>query len=454
MTILRAGCYERVSTDEQAKYGYSIRAQIDELNEYCAKNKIKIVDHYTDEGVSGGKPIHKRPALTRLIEDVKAGKIDIILFTKLDRWSRNTKEFFKAQDILDELKVEWRAIHEKYDTTTPDGRMAITIFLAIAQNEREKGADRVKRVFADKRKRKEAWYGSHSMPFGYTKEKDADGVFRLVKDPELRDAVQEFWDITIKSGNALQAMLYVNETYGLKRAKKSWYDVMHNEIYTGKCKDIEDYCEPYVSKADWLKIQERTAGWTTQRKRTYLFAGMIVCPNCGRLLKSTYTIGKNKEYYAYRCNAQASRLCDYKHSVQEIGFEKKMLARIEKEVRDKITEIEEERAKGKTNAAQNRLKSLREQLRRLEVVYMSGNKSDEDYISESILINSKIKEAELELKKDPAESDTSALQAFLDSDFKSRYKDLTREEKKILWSGLVKNVYLEGTEIKSVELFF
>ena len=172
MTILRAGCYERVSTDEQAKYGYSIRAQIDELNEYCAKNKIKIVDHYTDEGVSGGKPIHKRPALTRLIEDVKAGKIDIILFTKLDRWSRNTKEFFKAQDILDELKVEWRAIHEKYDTTTPDGRMAITIFLAIAQNEREKGADRVKRVFADKRKRKEAWYGSHSMPFGYTKEKE------------------------------------------------------------------------------------------------------------------------------------------------------------------------------------------------------------------------------------------------------------------------------------------
>ena len=52
MVILRAGLYERVSTDEQAKYGYSIKTQIDALEEYCEKNKIKVVDHYTDDGVS------------------------------------------------------------------------------------------------------------------------------------------------------------------------------------------------------------------------------------------------------------------------------------------------------------------------------------------------------------------------------------------------------------------
>lgn len=455
MTILRAGCYERVSTDEQAKYGYSIRTQISDLTEYCQKNQIKIVDHYTDEGVSGGKPINKRPQLMRLIEDVKAGKIDIILFTKLDRWSRNTKEFFKAQDILDELKVEWKAIHERYDTTTPDGRMAITIFLAIAQNEREKNADRVTRVFADKRKRKEAWFGSHSMPFGYTKEKDESGVFRLVKDPELRDAVQDFWDITIKSGSAFKAMTYVNETYGLKRAKKSWYDVLHGEIYTGKCREIENYCEPYVSYEDWKTLQDRTVGWVTQRKYTYLFSGLIKCPGCGRSLKATYMYGKTKDklYFGYRCNATATKHCDYKHTVHEIGFEKKMLARIENDVREKIKEIEEARAQPK-NTSQKRLKSLKEQLRRLEVVYMSGNKSDDDYIAESMIINSKIREAEAELKNDPTERDTSSLQAFLDSNFKERYAELSREEKKIFWSRLVQEIQMEGKEIKSVELNF
>ena len=96
--ILRAALYERVSTDEQAMHGYSIEAQIDNLTEYCKKNEYKIVDHYTDEGISGAKPPLRRPALKRLLEDVNAGKIDIILFTKLDRWFRSVQEYFKVQD--------------------------------------------------------------------------------------------------------------------------------------------------------------------------------------------------------------------------------------------------------------------------------------------------------------------------------------------------------------------
>ena len=138
MVILRAGLYHRVSTDEQEKFGYSIQTQVDALEEYCKNNNIKIVDHYTDGGVSGGKAASRRPEMSRLLEDVQAGKIDIILFTRLDRWFRNVKEYFKVQEILDKHGVEWKAIWEDYDTTTSNGRMAITIFLAIAQNEREK----------------------------------------------------------------------------------------------------------------------------------------------------------------------------------------------------------------------------------------------------------------------------------------------------------------------------
>ena len=143
MTILRVACYERVSTEEQALRGYSIETQIDNLTEYCEKAKMKIVDHYTDEGISGAKPPMKRPALKRLLEDVEAGKIDMVLFTKLDRWFRSVQEYFKVQEILERHNVEWKTIHEDYDTTTANGRMAITIFLAIAQNERERTAERI-----------------------------------------------------------------------------------------------------------------------------------------------------------------------------------------------------------------------------------------------------------------------------------------------------------------------
>ena len=71
MGILRVGLYERVSTTEQSLNGYSIETQISNLEEYAKKNKMKIVDHYTDEGISGAKPPLKRPALKRLLEDVK-----------------------------------------------------------------------------------------------------------------------------------------------------------------------------------------------------------------------------------------------------------------------------------------------------------------------------------------------------------------------------------------------
>ena len=70
MVVLRAGLYERVSTDEQQKYGYSIKTQIDALEEHCAENKMKIVDHYTDDGVSGGKAAFRRPQMSRLLEDM------------------------------------------------------------------------------------------------------------------------------------------------------------------------------------------------------------------------------------------------------------------------------------------------------------------------------------------------------------------------------------------------
>ena len=153
--IIRVGLYERVSTEEQALRGYSIKAQIETLEDYCKNNNYKIVDHYTDAGVSGGKAAFKRPEMSRLLADIEAGKIDMVLFTKLDRWFRNTQEYFKVQEILEKHRVEWKAIFEDYDTTTANGRLAITLFLAIFQNEREKGSERVSAVLANKRKNKE-----------------------------------------------------------------------------------------------------------------------------------------------------------------------------------------------------------------------------------------------------------------------------------------------------------
>lgn len=454
MVVLRAGLYERVSTEEQAKFGFSIQTQIDGLTEYCKNNKIKIVDHYTEEGVSGGKPSFKRPQMARLLEDVKAGKIDIILFTKLDRWFRNVKEYFKVQEILDEHKVEWKAIHEDYDTTSANGRMAITIFLAINQNEREKAAERSMVVLENKWRNKEATFGPKSMPFGYQKEKDEEGIPRLIKDPELKDALQDFWDIATKYENVTKAAKYVRQTYGVIRTRKSWSDVIHNEIYTGTFRGIEGFCEPYVSKEDWKRLQRKRIK-KTQGERVYLFAGLCRCPSCGHTLKSTYTIspianGERKEYRAYQCGNKDYKLCEYRHSVSELKIEKWLLNNLDNLIRNEIANVEIERSKPKPKPTIN-IPALKEQLRRLEVVYMAGNKTDAEYLAETKEINELITKAEIEMITPADSRDLTPLQEILETDFRTLYSTLNPEDKRRFWRSIIKAIHVDGVNVKAVD---
>lgn len=448
--ILRAGLYERVSTDEQAMRGFSIDAQIDNLTEYCTKNGYKIVDHYTDEGISGAKPPLKRPALKRLIEDVKDGKIDIIIFTKLDRWFRSVQEYFKVQEILESNRVEWKAIHEDYDTTTANGRMAITIFLAIAQNEREKTAERIKVVFDHKRKNKEACFGGPHRPLGYMK-KEVDGVVRLVKNPEEQQMMEDFWDIMLKYSNLCKAAKHINEVYGVHRSHRAWTAVMNREFYCGRYKGIDNYCEAYVTPEQWQQVQDSRTYKKTQKNRVYLFSGMIRCPECGRLLCSTYnTYANGAEYKGYRCRHTATNGCSWGHRIAEIKTENYLLEHIEEWVNTEIEKAEEKKRKPKPKPKTN-VAALKEQLRRLNVAYMGGFKPDEEYLAEAAELKAAIAKAETD---EPAEEhDVERLKMFLENDFKETYSKLSAEEKRRIWRGMIKEIVVEKNDVVALKFF-
>lgn len=452
MTIKRAGLYERVSTDEQAKFGYSIEDQVESLTEYCEKNSLKVVDHYTDEGVSGAKPPMKRPGLQRLLDDVQAGKIDIILFTRLDRWFRSVKEYFKVQEILDKHGVQWKAIREDYDTTTANGQMAITIFLAVAQNERDKGAERVKAVLKNKRKNKEACFGGPNKPMGYMKVKDENGVLRLVKDPEEEQMTQEFWNILVKHNNLNKAIRHMQEVHGVTKSPKTWMRIARSPFYCGMWDDVEDFCPAYVSMEDWVMIQETAERrrQDTRAKRIYLFSGMVRCPVCDHILCGTYKTntrnGKKYEYNSYRCRFKWT-VCSYKHSPSEKKIEKYLLKNLRPLLEKEIYEHELEKAKPKKKP-KSKLPALKEKLRRLNVMYMAGNVTDEDYLKEDAELKALIAKAESELP--PPEKDVEPLKELLKTDFESIYKTLDQEEKRRFWRGVVKEVKFNDKEIVDV----
>ena len=97
--LKRAALYIRVSTDQQAKHGDSLDAQIATLKDYVStQDNLTIIDTYIDDGISGQKLY--RDEFQRLLEDIKKNRIDIILFTKLDRWFRNLRHYLNIQEIL------------------------------------------------------------------------------------------------------------------------------------------------------------------------------------------------------------------------------------------------------------------------------------------------------------------------------------------------------------------
>lgn len=445
--ILRVALYIRVSTEEQALHGASLQAQEAELVRFAQENNMKVVKIYRDEGVSGSLPAMKRPGMAELLADIKADKLDMVVFTKLDRWFRNVKEYFRMQDILEKHKVEWKTTLEAYDTTSANGRMAITMFLAIAQAERERTAERVRFVLAEKRRRKELAFGG-KRPMGYKAEK-IDGILRLVIDPETEPIVRDFWDHVRKYNSVRLAGMFCNEKHGINRTYKSWMDLSRTELYTGTHRGIEDYCPAYISHKEWEYLQQSNIPIKKTQKpdRIYLFTGLLRCPKCGMTLKATfktYPGDRMVEYHMYRCNNRYLSSCGYKHTVSGKKFEKWLLANVREELEKFIMSVDvasEEEKKKKPSAAMDIVK-LTEQLKRLNTVYMNGNIDDDEYIKTTGELKKKIDKAR-EAEKDERPPDLEVLRQFLATDFEELYKDLDPMDKRRMWRSIISEVHFE-----------
>lgn len=200
----KVALYVRVSTDEQAINGDSLRTQRDELTKYAKKNNYNIVDIYEDDGFSATNL--KRPALQRLLNDVKENKIDRILITKLDRLSRGVRNYYKILDTLDEHGVYWSTVFEKYDSSTANGRLHINIMLSVAENESAQTSERIKSVFKTKLQNKEIVSGK--IPIGYKKSGK-----NLVIDEDKRQFVVDTFDYYIKTNSIYKTFDHLTINY-------------------------------------------------------------------------------------------------------------------------------------------------------------------------------------------------------------------------------------------------
>lgn len=426
----RVAKYKRVSKKEQVIKGFSLQAQDEALDKHIKDNGYILAGDYADEGITASTL--NRPALQQLLNDVRAGKIDLIIFTKLDRWFRSVAHYYKIQEILEEHKVPWRTVLEDYNTETSDGKFKVNIMLSVAQQELDRTSERIKVVFESKLKNKQPI--TASLPYGYKIGFDEEGNKRVLMDETAKEAIFDFFAHFEIHQSLGATMTFINDKYDLHLAYNTCKSMIRNTIYAGVYHGVVDYCPAYITWERFNKIQSIVAGnkQVKRCKHTYLFSGMFKCKVCGGGMVGCASKGSHGTYFYYRCNKMAmNKSCSNHERIKERHVERYLLENIKEKLAEYIVESEVQSVPArKPKYSRSKIQS---EIDRLNKMYQKGRIDDADYDAEYDKLQAKLDMCDLE----PQARDLKPLKAFLASDFRDIYDYLSKEEQRALWRSII-----------------
>lgn len=457
--ILRCACYIRVSTAEQMMHGKSLQAQQECLERYAKDNGMVVAGVYADEGKTARKELKKRKAIHALLDDVKTGKIDVIIFWRLDRWFRNLSDFYKVQDILDEYGVYWISVSEPgINMETRDGRLQLNVVLSIGQNEVDTTSERIKFVNEASIRQGKLIFGDANMPFGY-KSGMKDGRKAMLKDPDTEHMVEDFFQYFKKHQNKTATIRYMQETYHIDFSFGILRTMLSSEFYKGTYRGFP-YCPAYLTEDEWDEIQQISHKNVkhTPSGRVYLFTSLMRCPECGQKLVGTGCSSiinrKTKEkrtYCYYRCNrTHTDKICTWKYRVSQNLIEDYLLKNFENEYRNYRLRCDSAKEPKKKTKETRSPEKLRTELERLNILFQKGRISWDYYTNEYDRIEQEL--AEITTIVPETEKDFSYLEELLQTDFKSMYHQLSLENRRSFWRSMIKEIHLnEDHTIKYVD---
>ena len=435
--LLRCAIYIRVSTWEQATHGKSLTAQKEYLESYAEGHGMTVVGVYADEGQTARKELKKRKAIHTLLADVKADKVDVILFWRMDRWFRNVSDFYKVQDILDAHGTRWVDVGEpNINMETRDGRLSLNLALAIGQNEVDTTSERIKFTVANTIKNGGMVWGEVKRPLGYTIA-FIDGKKRMVKDEKTAPIVEEFFSYFMKHQKKRQTIIHIQDTFGIPFSYSMLRTMLTSEFYIGKYRENPNYCPAYLTTEQWERIQAiaKRNIKTTPSGRIYLFSGLMHCPLCGQKLT-----GEKRTYCYYRCNrALIDHICTYTHRVSQNLLEDYLLQNIKAEY-EKYQQSYMIKQKQKIKKGKNP-ERIREELERLNILFQKGRVSYDYYEKEYARLEKELSETSI-IDFQPSKADPDTLRQILNGDFKQVYDALSLENRQAYWRGIIKEIVL------------
>lgn len=391
-----AGLYIRVSTEDQAREGFSLPEQEKRLRAMCEYKGYEIYKLYKDAGISA-KTGNTRPAFEELLQDIRDKKCNTIVVLKLDRLTRSVFDLEGIMNFLEENNAYLDCANEEINTTNSSGKMVARLLTTVSQNEIERTSERTK--FGLSGAIKEGHIPVRA-PLGY---KYIDK--KLVPDSLTKDIVIRIYNLYFEGKSYYNIATIFNEEQVL--GKTNWKDtgilrIISNEVYKGDYVHgkrtnhptlYKDVVEPIISKEMWenCQVQKKKNQKNYMRTQTYIFLQKLKCPKCGRILAdgASHKIKSDKWYFYYRCE-------NCKNNIHENKIEdkiKNLLADIleyDNVVNEFFLPVLKSKVDNPKEQLEKELKSLNNKRDRIRKAYIDELFTEEEFKQESKLIENQI----------------------------------------------------------------
>ena len=306
-----AGIYIRVSTEDQAREGFSLGEQEEKLKQLCSYKEYEVFKVYCDAGISA-KDTEHRPQFQEMIKDIKSGKINYIVAYKLDRVTRSVRDLEELISMLEKYNCYLVCDRDDVNTSTANGRFFVRMLTVLSQLEIEITSERTKFGLNGAIK---CGHLPGKLSLGFKK----DGNKKTIIDESTSPVITRIYDLYLQGKSYQQITNILNEE---KVLNKKWYDsiiekTINNRLYMGdyvQYKKIHasinqepiiytNVVEPIIPRYIWeeCQLQKAKNQRTYTRDRVYTFFQKIKCPICGKIMKCKGAGGRKRKYLYYNC---------------------------------------------------------------------------------------------------------------------------------------------------------
>ena len=475
---MQTAIYCRVSTEEQATEGFSIHAQKDKLTKYANINDWDIVDYYIDDGISG-KNLTERPEVSRLIEDVKKGKIKNVLIYKLDRLTRSVKDLIYLIELFDKNNCTFNSQTEKIDTSNAVGRMFVKIIGIFAEFERENLAERV--TLGYEQKTREGNYTNCNGVFGYDY---IVGKGKLKINKNEAEYVRKIYNWYLEGESMLKIAKKLKDLNVPTKRGGHWnqstiYSILTNPLYIGNIrygvgrkngfevsgKNIIPIIneELFNNVNNLMKKRKKFQTRKYSSDDTY-YLSVLKCSLCGSKYYARQQLQSGKKYITYQCNGHNNNSCNspgfshikienafinYLDNIKDLEFDKNILKKEKIDINNSTSELKEQ-----INKLNNKKKET--------IKLFATNEIDYNVFSEiKKVIDEKIEVLNNELNsfnKDNNQEDLSNVEVIKEIviNLKNNFLHLNNHEKKMFLERFIKEIKVrkENNDVIIEEVIF